>query len=145
MGLLSGIVLIVLGALAAYGSIVASRPEAKAALDALAPFQGWIGVVCCIWGIWIILDFLLLGGMAILSVWPILWLTVMATGVLNFLLGALLGYGLISQYALSKSAEAQKRGDQFRASLLPYQTLLGYISIGVGVWTLIATLFIWHA
>lgn len=145
MGLISGIVLIVLGGLASYGSIVAARPEAKQALDALVPVQGWIGVVCCIWGIWIVLNFILLGGLSILSIWPILWISVMATGVLEFVLGLLLGYGLIAQYALSKNAEAQKRGDQLRASLIPYQTMLGYISIALGIWTIIAGLFIWHA
>ena len=144
MGLLSGIILIILGGLAAYGSIVASRPEAKAALDALVPIQGWIGLVCCVWGIVIFLDYVVLSGHDMITVWPILWATILATGVLAFVLGLLLGYPPISQYALSKNAAAQKRGDQLRASLLPYQTMLGYISIGVGVWTLIAALFIWH-
>jgi hypothetical protein len=145
MGLLSGIILIVLGGLASYGSIVAKRPDAKAALDALTPFQGWIGLVCCIWGLWIILNFLLLGGMAILSIWPILWITIMATGILEFVLGLLLGYGLLTEFILSKNAEAMKRGDQLRATLMPYQTMLGYVSIALGVWALIATLVIWHA
>jgi hypothetical protein len=145
MGLISGIVLIILGGLASYGSIVAARPEAKQALDALVPVQGWIGLVCCVWGIWVVLNFILLGGLTILSIWPILWISYMATGVLEFLLGLLLGYALISQYALSKNAAAQKRGDQLRASLLPYQTMLGYVSIGVGIWTIVAGLFIWHA
>jgi hypothetical protein len=145
MGLVSGIVLIVLGGLAAYGSIVAARPEAKQALDALVPIQGWIGLACCVWGIWIVLNFILLGGLSVLRVWPILWVSYMATGVLAFLLGLLLGYALISQFALSKNAEAQKRGDQLRASLQPYQTMLGYLSIGVGIWTLVAGTVIWHA
>lgn len=143
MGLLSGIILIILGGLASYGSIVAKRPDAKAALDALTPFQGWIGLVCCIWGLWIVINYLLLG-IALLSVWPILWLTFMATGVLEFVLGLLLGYALLTQFILSKNAEAMKRGDQVRAMLIPYQTMLGYISIGVGVWTLVAALVIWH-
>jgi hypothetical protein len=141
MGLFTGIVLLVLGVLASASSIVAKRPDAKEAIEKLVPFQGWIGLVCCIWGIWIIISALL--NLSWMSVVPIWWLTYFATGVLEFTLGLLLGYALLSQFLLSKNPEASKRGEELRAKLAPFQTPLGYASIAVGVWAIVAT-FIWH-
>jgi hypothetical protein len=142
MGLLTGIVLLVLGFLGSASSIVAKRPDAREAIDKLVPFQGWIGLVCCLWGIWIIISSVL--NLNWLSIVPIWWLTFFATGVLEFALGLLLGYALLSQFLLSKNPEATRRGEEVRAMLAPYQTMLGYASIAVGIWTIIAGTVIWH-
>jgi hypothetical protein len=56
----------------------------------------------------------------------------------------LLGYALLSQFLLSKNPEATRRGEEGRAMLAPYQTMLGYASIAVGIWTIIAGTVIWH-
>lgn len=142
MGLFTGIVLLVLGLLASASSIVAKRPDAKATIDMLTPYQGWIGFICCIWGVFITISAVL--NLNWLSFVPIWWLTYLATGVLEFVLGLLLGYALLTQYLLSKNAEAMKRGEQVRAQLAPYRTTLGYISIAVGIWTIVAGTVIWH-
>jgi hypothetical protein len=142
MGLLTGIILLVLGVLASASSIVAKRPGAKEAIDKLVPFQGWIGLVCCLWGVWIIINAVL--NLNWLGIVPIWWLTFLATGVLEFAVGLLLGYALLSQFLLSKNPEATKRGEEVRAMLAPYQTMLGYASIAVGIWTIFAGTVIWH-
>ncbi|MBV9522288.1 MAG: hypothetical protein JO010_05820, partial [Alphaproteobacteria bacterium] len=107
MGLFAGLVLLVLGILAAASSIVAKRPDAQASIDKLVPYQGWIGFIACLWGIWIIISAVL--NLSLLGFAPIWWITLAATGVLEFALGLLLGYGLLTQYLLSKNAEAMKR------------------------------------
>jgi hypothetical protein len=140
MGLFTGIVLLVLGVLAAAGSIVAKRPDAKQYIEKLVPYQGWIGFVCCIWGVWIIISSLL--NLNWLSFVPIWWITFAATGVLEFTLGLLLGYALLSQHLLSKNAEAMKRGEELRMKLVPYQVKLGYASIAVGIWTIVANFIV---
>lgn len=48
MGLIGGIVLIVLGALALPSLIGAKAPGAKDLLDKVAPFQGWIGAIAAL-------------------------------------------------------------------------------------------------
>ena len=110
---MTGIVLLVLRVLASASSIVAKRPDAKEAIDKLVPFQGWIGLACCLWGVWIVINAVL--NLNWLGIVPIWWLTFLATGVLEFALGLLLGYALLSQFLLSKNPEATKRGEEVRA------------------------------
>jgi len=136
MNLLFGLVLLALGVLAASSSIVAKRPDAQAYIDKLVPYQGWLGFIACIWGVWAIIDAVLLLGL--LTSFPIWWITLAATAALTFSLGLLLGYGLLTKYLLSKNAEAMKRGEQLRMKLVPYQVNLGWIAIVLGIWTIVA-------
>jgi len=138
--LFTGIVLLVLGVLAAAASIVAKRPDAKQYIEKLVPYQGWIGFVVCIWGVWIIISSILNLGM--LGRVPLWWLTYAATGVLQFTLGLLLGYALLTKYLLRRNAEAMKRGEEVRGKLVPYQVTLGYASLAVGLWAVVGN-FVW--
>jgi hypothetical protein len=70
---------------------------------------------------------------------PIWWITFALSGALEFTLGLLLGYALLTKFLLSRNAEAMKRGEQVRLSLVPYQTTLGYLAIILGIWTVVAT------
>jgi hypothetical protein len=138
MGLLNGLVLVVLGLLAASQSIVAWRPDAQKYIDAVLPYQGWLGFITCLWGILIVLYAVL--HLDWLRYMPILWATVLLTGALEFSLGLLLGYPLLTKHLLSRHAEAMKRGEQVQRSLAPYQITLGYLGILLGVWTIVETL-----
>jgi hypothetical protein len=141
MGLITGIVLIALGLLAASSSIVARRPDAQSYIDALVPYQGWLGFVTCLWGVWIVFNAVLnLGWLGYVPIW---WITFAASGALQFALGLLLGYALLTKFLLSRNAEAMRRGEQVRLSLVPYQTTLGYLAIVLGLWTVAAT-FMFH-
>jgi hypothetical protein len=55
-------------------------------------------------------------------------------------LGLLLGYTLLTKFVLSHSPEAVRRGEQVRLSMVPYQVTLGYVSIVLGIWTIVAAL-----
>jgi hypothetical protein len=136
MGLITAIVLIALGLLAASSSIVARRPDAQSYIDALVPYQGWLGFITCLWGAWIIFDAVL--HLSWIGSVPIWWFTFALGGALEFALGLLLGYALLTKYLLSRNAEAMARGEQVRLSLVPYQTTLGYLAIVLGVWTIVA-------
>jgi hypothetical protein len=137
MGLLNGILLVVLGLLAASQSIVARRPDVQKYFDALLPYQGWLGFIACLWGIWMVLYAVL--HLDWLRYVPILWATVLLAGAIEFSLGLLLGYPLLTKHLLSRHAEAMKRGEQVQRSLAPHQTTLGYLGILLGVWTIVAT------
>ena len=141
MFLFTAVVLIVCGALAAASFIVARRPDAKQAIDKLVPYQGWIGLIVCVWGVWAIISAIL--SLGLLAHNPVWWITYMAVGVLEFVLGFLLGFGLITQYALSRSEQAMARGQQLRSKLVLYQIPLGLIGIGLGVWC-VAVSFMYH-
>ena len=141
MGLITGIVLIALGLLAASSSIVARRPDAQSYIDALVPYQGWLGFITCLWGIWIVFNAVL--HLDWLEYAPIWWATFASSGAPEFALGLLLGYALLTKYLLSRNAAAMNRGEQVRLNLVPYQTTLGYLAIVLGAWTLVAT-FLYH-
>jgi len=137
MGLITAILLVVLGLLAASQSIAAWRPDVQRYIDVLVPYQGWLGFIACLWGVWIVFDAVLnLGWIRYVPIW---WATVALTGALAFSLGLLLGYALLTKHLLSRHAEAMKRGEQIQRSLVPYQTTLGYVAILLGVWMIVAT------
>jgi len=140
MGLITGLVLLALGALAASSAIVANRPDAQKYIEMLRPYQGWMGFVATLWGIWTIISSLL--NLSWLTSVPLWWITYALAGVLLAGLGFLSGYPLLSQYLLSKNAEAQRQGAAALAKLTPYQINLGYAGIALAVWLFVARI-IW--
>jgi hypothetical protein len=134
-GLITGIVLIALGVLAAASSIVSRRPDAQTYIDKLVPFQGWLGFLACIWGVWIVINAVL--NLNLISYAPVWWLTYAATGGVIAVLGLLLGYALLTQFIFSHSVEATRRGEQIRLSMVPYQVSLGYVAIFLGLWAIV--------
>jgi len=127
-----GLFLIIIGALAAMSLVTKMVRESEKLLNAIVPFQGWIGVGCVFWGIWgIIYTVLNLGW---LTTFPLWWVTQLATSVIELVIGFILGYGLISKYVLSKNEEAKQKADKLLKKLANYQILLGIIAMGIGVW-----------
>lgn len=134
-----GIWLILLGALAVPSMIIAKRPDAKDMLAKITPYQGWIGAVSCLGGIWgIIASFL---GMGLLSTWPILWISYFVGAVFLAALGLILGIGTLKTFI--KNPQAQAKMDETLAKLSPKQGMLGVGAIGFGVWMIVAG-FLWH-
>lgn len=136
MGFIAGIWLLVLGVLGAANLIIAKKPEAKELIGKLAPYQGWIGFVSMIWGVWVIIHAVLNIGW--LSLVPIWWISYLASGVIQLLLGVLLGIGVFKSFV--KQEQAVEKMDQLVAKLAPYQGTLGLIAIGLGAWTIIAAI-----
>lgn len=130
MGLVSGLWLAVLGVLGASNLIIARKPDAKELIAKLAPYQGWIGAVSALWGVWGIISAVLSLGM--LTTWPIHWATYLASAVIQAALGLLLGVGVLKTFI--KQPQAQAKMDMMIAKLAPKQGVLGLIAIGLGVW-----------
>ncbi|HET7503837.1 MAG TPA: hypothetical protein VFK02_22605 [Kofleriaceae bacterium] len=127
----AGLITIVGGILAASNLIIARKPNAKDLIDKLTPYQGWIGIVLFFWGVWGTLG--TLGAISWLSVRPLLWVFWLASDLADLVVGFLLGFGLITKYALGKNVAAQARGQQIRARLAPYQGTFGLLAIAMGV------------
>jgi hypothetical protein len=135
MGFVGGAWLFVLGVLGAANLIIARKPEAKELIGKIAPYQGWIGFVSMIWGVWEIIHAVLNIGW--LGDFPIWWITYLATGVLQAALGVLLGVGVFKTFV--KQEQAVEKMDQLVAKLSPFQGTLGLIAMGVGIWSIIST------
>jgi hypothetical protein len=133
-----GITLILLGLLAIPSLVLAKKPNAKELFDKVAPYQGWIGFVFAIWGVWGIIECILNIGW--LADWPFYWSTWLVVSVVEAALGFILGYGLIAKYAFSKNAAAAEKGEQLLAKLTPLQGKLGIAAIVIGVWQIISSI-----
>lgn len=133
-----GITLILLSLIAVPSLILSKKPNAQELLDKVAPYQGWIGLVFCIWGVWGIITAIL--NMGWLTAAPIWWVTLLAGSVVEATLGFLLGYGTISKYLLGSSEEAKEKASQLLAKLAPMQGKLGVLGIGVGIWMIVASI-----
>jgi len=138
MGFISGLWLAVLGVLGAASLIIAKRPDAREAIGKLAPYQGWIGAVSALWGVWGVISAVLSIGW--LAHWPIYWVTFLADSVLQLALGLLLGVGVLKSFI--KDPRANQKMDQTITKLAPFQGTLGLVAIGLGLWMIVAG-FLW--
>ena len=135
--LVIALLLIAAGVLAASSLIVKQQPNAKEMIDKLVPFQGIIGIILLLWGIyWLLFAvFPLMGGWMRYS--PLGGLVFLFACLASIALGFLLGFSLISKYVLSGSADAARRGEDLRLKLAGIQGPLGLAGIVLGVWALI--------
>lgn len=136
--MINGITLIILSLIAVPSLILAKKPNAQELLDKIAPYQGWIGLIFCFWGVWgIISCFLNIG---LLTSWPIWWITWLLGSIVQAVLGFMLGYGMINKLVLGKNEAAKKKGEALLAKLAPIQGKLGIAGIAVGIWTIVASI-----
>ena len=123
---LNGIILILLAILASSSFIIKMKPSAKPIIDSLTPFQGGIGLIACIWGIWIIIKSSI--GLSFLG---------LLSGIVTACLGLILGYSLISTLILSRNKTALSKGQMLKEKIAVYQVPMGFAAFGLGVYSLI--------
>jgi len=128
--MLGGIITILGGILAASGFIIKRSPNAQQLIDKIAPYQGWIGLCMFGWGIWETLHSVM--SISMLSTHALQWVFWTLSGVADLLVGFLLGFGLITHYALSKNATAMAKGQRIRSTLMSIQAPLGALAIVMG-------------
>jgi hypothetical protein len=129
--MISLIIGIVAGLIALSPAIVARRADAKDVLDRLTPYTGWIGACLFGWGVWELISVLL--NLGLMGSAPIHWIFWLVMAVTDLCLGLLLGFGLISKYALSKNTMAMQKGQVLRQKLAPFQATLGVVEVAVSV------------
>jgi hypothetical protein len=133
-----GIWLVLLGVLAVPSLVLSRRPDAASALAKLAPYQGWMGAVSLLWGIWGIISSVLTIGW--LASWPILWGVQLLVSLVLAGLGLILGIGVLKTFI--KDPTAQLKMDQTLARIAPFQGTLGIIAVVLGIFRVVAS-FIW--
>jgi hypothetical protein len=133
--LLLALLLIIAGALAIPSLIAKRQPNAGEALAKLVPFQGVIGIILLLWGLWMLIGDVLLSGYfgMFLQIFPVWGIVYLITIIVSIGLGALLGYGLIAKYALSGNADAARGGAAVHAKLATVQVPLGIAGIILGI------------
>ncbi len=126
--MLSAIIAIIGGIIAASSLIVAKKPNAQDLLDKLTPYQGWIGVILTFWGVWGIIQSILN-----INLIGLYWGIGFGVSAVEFIVGFLLAYGLISKYLLEKNETAKAKGQKLRTKLTKYQVPAGITLIVLGV------------
>lgn len=129
--MLGGIITICGGILAASAFIIARKPDAKELIDKMTPYEGWIGVLLTFWGFWEL--FSVLTSLSMLGETPLRWVFWLLVGVADLSVGFLLGFKLITKYALSKNEVALQKGQELRLKLSKFQAPIGLFAIVMGV------------
>jgi thiol:disulfide interchange protein len=125
MDLITPILLIVGSILAISGLIIAKKPDAKALIDKLSPYQAMIGVFMLATGIW----WLLRWGRQLIHL-DSAFLAACIWGVIgvSILLGALFGMPQIAKWIPGESS-AEQKALELSQKVAPYQVLLGLIGL----------------
>jgi hypothetical protein len=131
MFLLSMIIGIAGGLLAMSSLIVGRSAAAAEKLATLAKYQGWIGLTMFGWGAWELISCVLNLGSA--ASHPVMFAFWALSGIADFTVGLLLGFGLISTYAFRGNAMAIAKGDAIRSKLVNFQVPLGGLAIVMSV------------
>lgn len=132
-----GISLILLSIIAVPSLILSKKPNAKELLDKVEPYQGWIGLVFSVFGIWgIISSFLSLN---LLSNAPIWWFTLLIGSIVETTLGFLLGFPVISKILSKNAPDYQQKSEKIREKIVPLQGKLGILGVISGIWIIVAS------
>lgn len=130
--MLSAIIAIIGGLIAASSLIITHKPNAQELLDKVIPYQGWIGVLLTFWGVWG-----LIGALTNLGSISVYWFVSLGVALVEFVVGFLLAYGLISKYLLEKNETTKEKGEELRAKLVQYQVPAGVLLVVLGVLSLL--------
>ena len=120
--MLTGIISILGGLIAASSYIVSKRADAKEYIDKLVPYQGWIGVVLLLWSL-----------KNLLRLFSYFNTMTLLFGAIQFIVGFLLAYSLLTQYLFKNSEDALEKGQALRSKLQQYQIPAGIGLIVLGV------------
>ncbi|MFT5430886.1 MAG: hypothetical protein ACI9OJ_001564 [Myxococcota bacterium] len=135
MGIILGLVMIILGLLAASSLIASRSQDAGEFIEKLRPIQGGMGLAGALAGlIFLVRNLFSLGGTmksaGLIAIVPSIGgpLVLAATGFL-------MGFAMISSL-IASSAEAREKADDLYHTLTPYQVPLGIVSIVLGLWSI---------
>lgn len=127
MFLVSMVIGIAGGLLAMSSLLVGKSAGAAEKLATLAKYQGWIGLTMFGWGVWELISCVLNLGM--MGTAPLSFIFWALSGVADFAVGLLLGFGLISTYVFRGNQMAIQKGDAIRSKLVAFQVPLGGLAI----------------
>ncbi|MBX3260441.1 MAG: hypothetical protein KIS78_08270 [Labilithrix sp.] len=120
------------GGLLAMSSLLVGRSaQAAEKLATLAKYQGWIGLTMFGWGVWELIQCVL--NLRLLAQSPLVFVFWALSGVADFTVGLLLGFGLISTYVFRGNAMAIAKGDALRSKLVVFQVPLGGLAIATSL------------
>ncbi len=144
--MLSALLLMLCGLIAAASIIVSFNPNAKSFVDKLTPIQGWVGIITVGLGtLLLIFSFIRLswfanpwfGALAIS-----IWFPYFLSAIFMIGLGFILGWGLFAKMALKNKPDLVEKTEALLNKLRAVQVPLGVTAIFLGLIKLINS-FVW--
>jgi hypothetical protein len=129
--IVGGAVTTVGGILAASSVIAKVQANAKDLIDKLVPYQGYVGGLMFVWGIWETISVVM--NLGLMKEHFLLFLFEVLVAVADLLVGFLLAFGLITKYTMSGNQMALEKGQMIRGKLASVQIPLGFLAIAMGV------------
>ncbi len=136
MGWLHIILMLAGGILGISGLIVAKKPDAKAMIEKLVPFQAFIGVGLLVMGIWSMLQVGPITMFRLISIVPLPALVIICGSYGSILLGFLFGMPQIAKWIPGESS-AETKAMELSKKLAPFQLILGAVVLFAGVFSLL--------
>lgn len=136
MGWLHIILMLAGGILGISGLIVAKKPDAKAMIEKLVPFQAFIGVGLLVMGIWSMLQIGPITMFRLISIVPLPALVIICGSYGSILLGFLFGMPQIAKWIPGES-NAETKAMELSKKLAPFQLILGAVVLFAGVFSLL--------
>lgn len=127
MDLITPVLLILGSILALSGLIISKKPDAKALIDKLSPYQAVIGVAMLATGIWWLLrwggyliDAFKFNAILAASIWGVIGVSI--------LLGALFGMPQIAKW-IPGDSPAEQKALELSKKVAPFQVVLGAVGL----------------
>ncbi len=132
-----GFALILLSIIAVPSLLLSQKPNDEKLLVKVEPYQVWIGLMFCFWGIWgIILTILNIKSLITNPIW---FITLFGGTIFSTILGYTLGFSLINKMIKPKNRIEKIEASELRYELAPIQGKLGVIGLILGTWMIMAS------
>ena len=137
--MLNGIALIILSIIAIPRQLVLKIPIVRELSDKMEPYRKRIGPAFFFWGMFGVISNMLhlIREFRHTDLW---WLTWMAGGIIQALLGFLLGHETIAGFLFLNDEAAKAKAGRLAATIAPAQAKLCVLGLIVGVWAVAAGL-----
>lgn len=135
VGILIVLVLLALGLLNARAFFSAKHEKLKQGIDAIAPYESYIGLAGIVFGLIGILN--MLSVLSYIGHAPLYFLIGFIGAVLTLLLGILSAANMIKTQVISGNANLVAKLDQVVGKLAPHQTNMGIAGTGIALFYLI--------
>jgi hypothetical protein len=126
------LLLIVAGILGLSGFIVAKKPDAKAMIDKLVPFQAFIGVGLLAVALINWLRAGIVNVFKLFSVWPLFGLAILGAIFGGIILGFFFGMPQIAKW-LPGESNAEQKASELSKKIAPFQMLFGIVCLASGL------------
>ena len=133
MWIVSLLLLIALGLLGIASWLRHRKPDAAGPLAQLEGIGGWVGLVGLVWGVLLLVNWVLAIGA--LAAAPLMMIIALATALVITALSLILAMPTVK--TLAGSNDFTRKLEQTAAKFGPFKVILGAVCLGLAAWTLV--------